>query len=196
MLFPLRDTKARFLVDRSVLLFWDCTCFTAVGGKRWDWYPDRAVYICSAYGGDDEIHAANVRIRNLGFEPIVIRELKQHRDRRDALRGNDQLIDKPKGCDIALATRMVADAAANLYDECLLYTSDRDFLPAIEAVRRMGKSVTVYGYADVRQARSPLLYMPDYFVDLGVHLRKHINNLGESLVRTALQLGGKTVSAK
>ncbi len=64
-------------------------------------------------------------------------------------------MEKPKGCDIALATRMVADAAAGLYDCCLLFTSDADFLPAIEAVRGMGKIVWVFGLASALPDLSP-----------------------------------------
>ena len=65
---------------------------------------------------------------------------------------------------------MVADAAADLYDACCLFTSDIDFLPAVKAGRHMGKHVWVYGYKDVLKDgdRSPYLHVPDLFVDLNV----------------------------
>jgi uncharacterized LabA/DUF88 family protein len=49
----------------------------------------------------------------------------------------------------------------------LLFTSDSDFLPAIEAVQRMGKRVTVLGFKKYLKDRSRLEYVPGEFVDMG-----------------------------
>jgi hypothetical protein len=46
-------------------------------------------------------------------------------------------------------------------------TSDLDFLPIIEAVRRMGKHVTVLGYKDDASKGREFEYIPDKFVDIG-----------------------------
>ena len=97
---------------------------------------------------------------------------------RDSRLANEGIIDKAKGCDIALATRMVSDAAADLYDACCLFTSDADYLPAVEAVRALGKVVWVFGYEDVLPVRSPYLYVPDRFVDLTLRFKDVKNNEG------------------
>ena len=117
------------------------------------------LYFSSAVGGDDEIHAIRVAIRQLGFEPTVIHELKAHQKRRSDSLETQALIEKPNGCDISLATRMVADAAANLFDACCLFSSDADFLPAVEAVRRMGKVVMVAGYKSAAGRVGPRMSM-------------------------------------
>lgn len=86
---------------------------------------------------------------------------------------------------------MVADAAANLYDCCLLFTSDADFLPAIEAIRRMGKTVWVFGYKSALPKRSPYLYVPDRFVDLRENLRVAWHNSYRA-IKLALESLGET----
>ena len=72
-----------------------------------------------------------------------------------------------------IRTFLTADAAADLYDACYLFTSDADFLPAIEAVRRLGKQVYVFGYASNLRKRSDYMFVPDLFVDL----EKYIANV-------------------
>lgn len=48
---------------------------------------------------------------------------------------------KEKGVDVHLATDMVS--MANIYDTAILISGDQDFLPAVQAVKNMGKNVTV-----------------------------------------------------
>ena len=43
--------------------------------------------------------------------------------------------------DVALATDMVKFACHNEYDTAFLITQDRDFIPAVQAVRSEGKTV-------------------------------------------------------
>lgn len=169
--FPDEINGERFGWNPDLQLFWDCELLSNGGlltdlGAR----VARAIYACSCTGDDDKAHEMRVQLRNYGFEPIVVRELKNLRQKRVSTREQYGLIEKPKGCDIAIATRMVADAAANLYECCFLFTSDADFLPAIEAVRRMGKIVWVFGFASALPDRSPYLYVPDRFIDLHSHL--------------------------
>jgi uncharacterized LabA/DUF88 family protein len=127
----------------------------------------------------------------MGFEPIVIDEPKQLRSQREASREKLALIEKPKGCDIAIATRMVADAAAGLYDACFLFTSDADFLPAVEAVRRMGKVVGVFGVESALGKNSAYLHVPDFFFDLEDHLR-HVWHNGYGQIKRTLESMGET----
>ena len=169
--FPNDIKDERFGWDPELQLFWDCELLSRSGLLSLGVSVSRAIYACSCTGDDNKAHQMSVRLRECEFEPIVIRELKNLRRQREATRANHKLIEKPKGCDIAIATRMVADAAANLYEYCCLFTSDADFVPAIEAVRRMGKIVWVFGYTSALPSRSPYLYVPDKFVDLRRHLK-------------------------
>jgi uncharacterized LabA/DUF88 family protein len=184
--FPNHINGERFGWNPELQLFWDCALLSR-GGLLTDLgaYVSRAIYACSCTGDDDKAHEMRVQLRNYGFEPIVVREPKNLRQQREATREQHGLIEKPKGCDIAIATRMVADAAADLYECCFVFTSDPDFLPAIEALRQMGKIVWVFGFASALPARSPYLYVPDRFVDLRSHLKSawhsNYNQIKEAL---------------
>jgi uncharacterized protein (TIGR00288 family) len=83
----------------------------------------------------------------------------------------DALLIKPKGVDIALAVRMLEDATYNNFDRCILVTSDIDYLPAINAVRRMGKQVSVLGFQEGIANDSPFMYVVEGFVDLELVMR-------------------------
>jgi uncharacterized LabA/DUF88 family protein len=190
--FPEHIDNERFGWNPELQLFWDCEVLSArrlmteLGAS-----VARAIYACSCTGDDDKAHEMRVQLRNYGFEPIVVREPKNLRQQREATRKQYGLIEKPKGCDIAIATRMVADAAAELYECCFLFTSDADFLPDIEAVRRMGKIVWVFGFASVLSERSPYLYVPDRFVDLSCHLRTAWHN-HHNEIKAALESLGES----
>lgn len=164
----------RFHLDKDSLFFWD-------NGVMSQFYKriQRAVYVTSCIGRqktedgqqttpEQQRNAVSRTLRAHGFESIVVIEEKRENTRRRKIRENVQLLEKPKGCDIALSTRMVADAAMNLYEECCLFTSDADFLPAVQAVRAMGKRVHVFGYTNgLRDGiDSPFHYLPDSFTDL------------------------------
>ena len=185
--FPHAVDGKRFGWNPGLQLFWDCQLLSLSGTLTpLNAHVQRAIYACSCTGDENKAHSMRVTLRKYEFEPLVIRELKNQQKQRDSKRKQHGLIEKPKGCDIALATRMVADAAANLYDCCFLFTSDADFLPAVEAVRRMGKIVWVFGYADALAERSPYLFTPDKFFDLGQRLKTDWNN-NQNHIKQALQ---------
>lgn len=188
--FPDSINGERFGWNPELQLFWDCDLLSGGGlltglGA----YIARAIYTFSCTGDDDKAHEMRVQIRNYGFEPIVVREPKNLLQQRETTREQHGLIEKPKGCDIAIATRMVADAAADLYECCFLFTSDADFLPAIEAVRRMGKVVWVFGYASVLPVRSPYLYIPDRFIDLRSHLKSALQSKHGQIKEVLKEMG-------
>jgi hypothetical protein len=66
------------------------------------------------------------------LEPCVFPERSQRAKQRQNTLETQQLIEKPKGVDIALAVRMLEDSL-NAFEVCHLYTSDSDFLPVIQA---------------------------------------------------------------
>jgi uncharacterized LabA/DUF88 family protein len=127
----------------------------------------RAVYFTSISGDSPELHRAQAALRNHGFEPWVKHEKRALKQQRDAALEKEGIIEKAKGVDIALATRMLEDAYQNNFDACMLFTSDVDFLPAIEVVRRLGKEVYVYGHRAGLGRDSPFEHAPDAFIDVG-----------------------------
>jgi uncharacterized LabA/DUF88 family protein len=192
--FPHRINGRRFGWNRELLLFWDCMGLSPFFGDHTASLISRAIY-ATAMSGDVQAHSAKVSLRKMGFEPIVVVENKDLRRQRTADREKLGLLDKPKGCDVALVTRMVADAAADLYDCCCLFTSDADYLPAIEVIRRMGKTVVVGGYARALPERSPYLHVPDQFVDLEEHLRNLQGNYQHVIEPRVQELQARAAAA-
>lgn len=131
----------------------------------------RSIYFTAAAGDDVEKHEIKVKLRDFGLEPSVVPEVRTLAKHRENVLKTEKLIEKPKGVDIALAVAMLEHAFHQAFDVCHLYTSDVDFLPVIEAVKARGKQVYVHGYKNGLSERSPLLYVPDRFVDLEEMLR-------------------------
>jgi len=131
----------------------------------------RSIYFTAVAGDDVARHEINVSLRDFGVEPAVVAEVGTLAKHRSNVLKTEKLIEKPKGVDIALATKMLEDAFHQAFDVCHLYTSDVDFLPVIQAVKARGKQVYVHGYKNGLSERSPLLYVPDRFVDLEDSLR-------------------------
>lgn len=130
----------------------------------------RAVYFTSVVCNPENMHDIKVQLRTFNLDPHVILEPKPLRERRDNLLRDSQIIEKPKGIDIALTVQMLEDSRLD-YDVCHLYTSDVDFIPLIQAVRSRGKQVFVYGFKNGLGKKSELLTVPDLFVDLEDVLR-------------------------
>lgn len=151
--------------DAACKFFWDPVVANNAG-ILWP-FRTRAVYFTTYTGSREGLHAAQVRIREAGFEPQVILEEKDLSKRRENARRKDALLIKAKGLDVALAVRILEDAYRGNYDTCALLTSDIDYLPVIETVRRMGKHVHVAGYPDGLAKDSPFLYVPERFIDIG-----------------------------
>jgi hypothetical protein len=108
----------------------------------------RAVYFTVFTGTDENLHEAHKYIRDACFEPQIFREEKDKAKQRANSLKQDGVLVKPKGVDIALAVRMLEDAHYNNFDGCVLVTSDIDYLPVIQSIRRMGKNVFVLGYKE------------------------------------------------
>jgi uncharacterized LabA/DUF88 family protein len=117
----------------------------------------RRVYFTSFTGGTEGLQEARVKIREAGFEPEIVSELKDRSKQRENQLKQDGLLIKPKGVDIGVAVRMLEDAYHGNYDWCILATSDVDYLPVLKAIRRMGKQVFVIGYGEAIAKDSPFL---------------------------------------
>lgn len=151
----------KLLVEERCHFFWDTQ-----GSANIRHICPRMTYFTSFAGGDDDLHQMRLLIRSHGFDPYIVKERKINKTQRENDLTNLGIVEKPKGVDIELATRMLEDAVLRNFDEAHLYTSDSDFIPVIKAVRRMGKRVIVYGFKNGLQANSELEYVPDEFKDL------------------------------
>ena len=165
----------RYLYDARLRFFWDRTSFNRLLGIAVEAELKRAIYATAIVGDAQRLHDANVKLREYGFEAIVLAEEKNFSKQRKNLLDTEGVLQKPKGCDMALVTRMVSDAALDLYDICVLFTSDSDFLPAVKAVRSMGKIVWVHGHRLGLMKKSEFLHVPDEFLDLGALLESDID---------------------
>lgn len=172
--------KRRTLIVRQANFFWDTHVTPFLGVSQVNDTVARAVYFTSCTGGDDVLHEQRVALRSHGFEPQIISERKQLADQRANLVDQHGVIERAKGVDLGLTVRILEDAYLNNFQKCFLFTSDLDFLPLIQAVRRMGKCVTVLGYQAGLTKMSPLVYVPDRFVDLGKLMEKEYELKSES----------------
>lgn len=150
----------KLVIDPLCRFFWDEDAYGVFNIQ-----PYRKVYFSAYSASDERTHRLNQFVRSAGFEPQLFKEDKDLLNNRKTALRDSQIIEKPKGADIMLAVRMIEDAVQGNYQRCLLFTSDADFLPVIRAVRRLGKFVTVYGFAD--GINPEMTYVPDKFIDLG-----------------------------
>jgi uncharacterized LabA/DUF88 family protein len=131
----------------------------------------RRAYFTSLSADVEELHRVRCMLRNGGFDPFVIPEIRNLAKQREAALEQTGIIEKAKGVDISLAVQVLQDANANNFGTCYIFTSDVDYQPLIEAVRRMGKAVFVAGYREGLGKNSALDYVPDRFIDLTEALR-------------------------
>lgn len=66
---------------------------------------------------------------------------------------------KQKEVDMAMGCEIVLQAVKNSYDTALIISGDRDFVPAIEHIQEMGKTVEVAAFRSSKS--SDLFYMAD-----------------------------------
>ena len=69
-----------------------------------------------------------------------------------------------KRLDVQLAVDMVRYAAFDYFDTCILISGDRDFYPALDAIKDMGKQVEVAFFS--QQTSNELRQFSDIFIDL------------------------------
>lgn len=130
----------------------------------------KAYYFGAVQGDDDAYHEAAAYVRSHGCTPMLVRETKQLASGRRDRATSRGLVEKAKGVDALLVSRLLEDAHRGNFDACVLLTSDVDFVPAIEVVQRLGKPVLVFGFGSGLGLRSKLLHVPDVFLDLESHV--------------------------
>ena len=117
----------------------------------------RSSYYTSIEG--DELRRDEIiqRLRELQFDPAVYK-----RTRKGA---------KAKGVDIALTKDLLSHAFRDNFDTAVLVAGDGDYLPLVEEVKRLGKRVHVWFFAD--DGLNPRLRLTsDEFLDLTPEFRK------------------------
>lgn len=88
----------------------------------------RSFYYTSVPGDSSRIDAARQALWEIGFNPMVF-----HKPRNR----------KAKSVDIMLTKDMLSNAFLDNYDAAILVTGDADYLPVVEEVKRLGKTVTI-----------------------------------------------------
>jgi hypothetical protein len=87
----------------------------------------RSHYYTSVIGDDLKISSIRESLWKLGFQPEVFKR--------------DAQTKKSKGVDIALTTEFLWNAFQNNYDVAVLWAGDGDYVPLVNAVKRLGKVV-------------------------------------------------------
>jgi uncharacterized LabA/DUF88 family protein len=98
-------------------------------GNQLEQYAARAHYYTSLVGDDGKLLRARKALRALGFQPQVFK------------RGANQK--KSKGVDVTLTKDLLVNAFHRNYDVAVIIAGDGDYVPVIEELKRMGRTVYV-----------------------------------------------------
>lgn len=113
----------------------------------------RAYYYTSMVYAEDDWTRMRLTIRDYGFEPKLFRRLKGGRS---------------KAVDLALATDVLTLAGEGHYEVAVIFAGDGDYVPVVEAVKRLGRHVVVGFFEGAQNGLSDELRIAaDDFVDLG-----------------------------
>lgn len=105
----------------------------------------RAHYFTTFTGNDEKSSKLKMALRKIEFTPHLFKRNKQ--------------TNKQKGLDISLATELLTNAFMKNFDVVVLIAGDADYLPLIEQVKRLGRSVIV-SFFDKPGAKNPPIH-PD-----------------------------------
>ena len=121
--------------------------------ERFDTFAIRAYYYTSSPGDSDSLDKVRRALWDFKFHPEVF-----HKKKKD---------DKAKAVDIALAKDMLSHAFLDNYDTSVLVAGDKDYLPLVEEVKRLGKNVWVAFFDNpVGGLSEELRLASDHFVRL------------------------------
>jgi len=136
----------------------------------------RAYYYTSmAYESESEVTATRLALREIGFEPQMYRRRRDRSKVVDPPPGEerDEALArwKSKAVDLALATDVLTLAGEGRYEVAVIVAGDGDYIPVVEAVKRLGRHVVVAFFADKAHGLSDELRIAaDEFVDLRPYL--------------------------
>jgi len=120
-----------------------------------DWR--RAHWFGSFSGSDIEFRNATRRLKDIKYDPFLIRKKK---------RGPEKQVDTQ------LVTKLLTDSFKQLMNLAVVVSGDIDYLNAIKEVRKNGQDVIVVGFGD--NSNLDLLYEADEFIDLNMVLSNNI----------------------
>lgn len=109
----------------------------------------RAYYYTSTKSDEPEWTQTRLTLREAGFEPRLFKRVSG----------------KSKAVDVALTTDILTLAAERQYDVAVLFAGDGDYVPVVEAVKRIGLHVVV-GFFKNNGLSDELRIAADDFVDL------------------------------
>jgi uncharacterized protein (TIGR00288 family) len=129
----------------------------------------RATYYTSAVGDEASIMEIAREIKALEFDqytintyPYIIGLLGNKLDSMVLKRAKNQ--PKSKGADICMTVEILANAYRNNLDTVYIITSDGDFVPVLDEVKRLGKRIYVAAFSSGLNRR--IRALADKFVDL------------------------------
>jgi hypothetical protein len=96
--------------------------------------PIRAYYYTSEVGDQQRLDDSRERLWALGFQPEVFKKERQQQ--------------KTKGVDITLAKDVLSHAFMDNYDVAVLVAGDADYVPLVNEVKRLGKTLIVCFFSD------------------------------------------------
>jgi uncharacterized LabA/DUF88 family protein len=142
------------------LAFQQLTCWLsqrkATSSKR---YAIRAHYYTSLVGDEPRLNDVKKAVRLLGFQPHVFEKLSQEK--------------KAKGVDITLTKDLLVNAFQDNYDVAVLMAGDGDYVPVVEELKRMGKTVYVVFFTeDCAGLNDNLRWASDKFFTLSETFKK------------------------
>jgi uncharacterized LabA/DUF88 family protein len=129
-------------------------------GNSLEWYAIRAHYYTSLVGDESKIREVRKSIRKLGFQPHVFKKPSQDK--------------KTKGVDITLTKDLLVNGFQNNYDVAVLMAGDGDYVPVVEELKRMGRTVyVVFFHEDVAGLNNDLRWSSDKFFTLSGAFKKY-----------------------
>jgi uncharacterized LabA/DUF88 family protein len=121
------------------------------------------------------VTATRLALREIGFEPMMfprrrekskVAELPPGEERDEAMARWTS-----KAVDLALATDVLTLAGEGRYEVAVLFAGDADYVPVVEAVKRLGRHVVLGFFAGKGHGLSDdLRIAADEFVDLSSYL--------------------------
>jgi hypothetical protein len=121
----------------------------------------RAYYYTSMpFENERAVTDAKLALRAMRFEPKVFRRLASDKDR--------PVDERSKAVDLSLATDVLTLAGEDRFDTAVIFSGDGDFVPVVEALKRLGRQVVVGGF--VSTTNDDLRIAADDFIDLTGYL--------------------------
>jgi hypothetical protein len=124
-------------------------------GQDLEYMANRWHYYTSTRGNERDLDDVSREIWSMGFTPAVFKK-----------DGNG----RSKGVDITLATDMLSGAFMGTYEAAILVAGDGDYVPLVQAVKRLGKLVFVMffdcpGFSDkLKRASDRAISFDPYFI--------------------------------